>query len=121
MVSLSLITTSLLSLHYTILLHHTNYTHPQLRSCMDHNVIARSHIGAGYYGTHTPAVILRNILESPLWYTAYTPYQVHQQHPYMIVVLLIFMHRTSQTQTHIYTHGPRSARGDYKCCSIFRP
>ena len=47
----------------------------RLRTHALQNTVNTSLIGQGYYGTHTPAVILRNILENPAWYTAYTPYQ----------------------------------------------
>ena len=47
----------------------------ELRSFAAANSIFTSFIGTGYYGTHTPPVILRNVLENPAWYTAYTPYQ----------------------------------------------
>ncbi len=46
-----------------------------LRSLASQNRVVRSLIGQGYYDTHTPAVIVRNVLEDPGWYTAYTPYQ----------------------------------------------
>jgi len=47
----------------------------KIRAIANKNQVFKNYIGQGYYGTHTPNVILRNILENPAWYTAYTPYQ----------------------------------------------
>ncbi|MEO7495217.1 MAG: aminomethyl-transferring glycine dehydrogenase, partial [Massilia sp.] len=47
----------------------------KLKSLASQNQVMKSMIGQGYFNTHTPPVILRNIFENPAWYTAYTPYQ----------------------------------------------
>ena len=46
-----------------------------ISSIADKNKVFRTYIGKGWYDTYTPAVIQRNVLENPVWYTSYTPYQ----------------------------------------------
>jgi glycine dehydrogenase len=47
----------------------------RIRQLASNNIVNKCYIGQGYYGTNTPSVIRRNVLENPRWYTPYTPYQ----------------------------------------------
>ncbi|HEX2528488.1 MAG TPA: aminomethyl-transferring glycine dehydrogenase [Geminicoccus sp.] len=60
----------------------------ELRAYAARNIVTTSLIGTGYYGTRTPNVILRNVLENPGWYTAYTPYQAEVSQGRLEAVLI---------------------------------
>ena len=89
----------------------------ELRALAARNTVARSMIGLGYYDTLTPAVIRRNVLENPAWYTAYTPYQPEISQGRLEALLDLpdhgrRPHRAARRRLEPARRGDRRGRGD---------